>query len=95
LTYSVPVSTGETIVHCKNYHLSWRELYILRPKTWLDDNILSTISDAITLLKRKMDDSVSPLSSSFLVFSQRETINSKAQRECTQKKMQKNLKLLL
>jgi hypothetical protein len=42
-----------------------------------------------------MDDSVSPLSSSFLAFSQRETINSKAQRECTQKKMQKNLKLLL
>ncbi|KAL9342978.1 hypothetical protein Peur_063409 [Populus x canadensis] len=47
-----------TIVHCKNYHLSRRELYSLRPKTWLDDNVLSTISDAITLVKRKMEDSV-------------------------------------
>jgi hypothetical protein len=95
LTYSVFVSASETIVHCKNYHLSRRELYSLRPQILLDDNILSTISDAMTLVKTKMDDSVSPLSSSFLVFSQRETINSKAQRECTQKKMQKNLKLLL
>eukprot|EP00258_Populus_trichocarpa_P028820 XP_024444839.1 uncharacterized protein LOC18106845 [Populus trichocarpa] len=49
---------SETIVHCKNYHLSRRELYSLRPKTWLDDNVLSTISDAITLVKRKMEDSV-------------------------------------
>ncbi|KAL9342975.1 hypothetical protein Peur_063406 [Populus x canadensis] len=49
---------SETIVHCKNYHLSRRELYSLRPKTWLDDNVLSTISDAINLVKRKMEDSV-------------------------------------
>ncbi|KAJ6859928.1 hypothetical protein NC651_036297 [Populus alba x Populus x berolinensis] len=58
LTYSVPVSASETIVHCKNYHLSRREPYSLRPKTWLDDNVLSTISDAISLVKRKMEDSV-------------------------------------
>ncbi|XP_034925356.1 putative ubiquitin-like-specific protease 1B [Populus alba] len=49
---------SETIVHCKNYHLSRRELYSLRPKAWLDDNVISTISDAITLVKRKMEDSV-------------------------------------
>ncbi|KAH8484560.1 hypothetical protein H0E87_028868, partial [Populus deltoides] len=49
---------SETIVHCKNYHLSRRELYSLRPQTWLDDNVLSTISDAMTLVKRKMEDSV-------------------------------------
>ncbi|KAJ6865984.1 hypothetical protein NC652_037497 [Populus alba x Populus x berolinensis] len=52
------LSESETIVQCKNYHLSRRELYSLRPETWLDDNVLSTISDAMTLVKRKMDDSV-------------------------------------
>jgi hypothetical protein len=41
-----------------------------------------------------MEDSVNPLSSSFLVFSQRETINSKAQRECTQKKNAKKLEII-
>ncbi|XP_011043584.1 PREDICTED: ubiquitin-like-specific protease 1 isoform X1 [Populus euphratica] len=49
---------SETIVQCKNYHLSRRELYSLRPETWLDDNVLSTISDAMTLVRRKMEDSV-------------------------------------
>nr|TKR66335.1 hypothetical protein D5086_0000312480 [Populus alba] len=52
------LSESETIVQCKNYHLSRRELYSLRPETWLDDNVLSTISDAMTLVKRKMEDSV-------------------------------------
>ncbi|KAJ6865964.1 hypothetical protein NC652_037480 [Populus alba x Populus x berolinensis] len=51
-------SESETIVQCKNYHLSRKELYSLRPETWLDDNVLSTISDAMTLVKRKMEDSV-------------------------------------
>ena len=54
----MPVSASETIVQCKNYHLFRRELYSLRPETWLDDNVLSTISDAMTLVKRKMEDSV-------------------------------------
>eukprot|EP00258_Populus_trichocarpa_P015711 XP_006372791.2 zinc finger BED domain-containing protein DAYSLEEPER isoform X1 [Populus trichocarpa] len=52
------LSESETIVQCKNYHLSRRELYSLRPETWLDDNVLSTISDAMTLVKRKIEDSV-------------------------------------
>ncbi|KAJ6865961.1 hypothetical protein NC652_037477 [Populus alba x Populus x berolinensis] len=52
------LSESETIVQCKNYHLSRKELYSLRPETWLDDNVLSTISDAMTLVKRKMEDSV-------------------------------------
>ncbi|KAJ6865952.1 hypothetical protein NC652_037469 [Populus alba x Populus x berolinensis] len=52
------LSESETIVQCKNYHLSRKELYSLRPETWLDDNVISTISDAMTLVKRKMEDSV-------------------------------------
>ncbi|KAG6742429.1 hypothetical protein POTOM_053300 [Populus tomentosa] len=52
------LSESETIVQCNNYHLSRKELYSLRPETWLDDNVLSTISDAMTLVKRKMEDSV-------------------------------------
>ena len=58
MTYFVPVSASETIVQCKNYHLFRRELYSLRPETWLDDNVISTISDDMTSVQRKMEDSV-------------------------------------
>ncbi|KAG6741312.1 hypothetical protein POTOM_054545 [Populus tomentosa] len=52
------LSESETIVQCKNYHLSRRELYSLRPETWLDDIVLSTISDAMTSVQKKMEGSV-------------------------------------
>ncbi|KAJ6859919.1 hypothetical protein NC651_036289 [Populus alba x Populus x berolinensis] len=52
------LSGSETIVQCKNYHLSRKELYSLRPETWLDDIVLSTISDAMTSVQRKMEGSV-------------------------------------
>ncbi|KAJ6859936.1 hypothetical protein NC651_036302 [Populus alba x Populus x berolinensis] len=51
------LSESETIVQCKNYHLSRRELYSLRPETWLDDIVLSTVSDAMTSVQRKMEGS--------------------------------------
>uniref|UniRef100_A0A6N2LE74 Ubiquitin-like protease family profile domain-containing protein n=1 Tax=Salix viminalis TaxID=40686 RepID=A0A6N2LE74_SALVM len=54
LTYSIPVSASEIVVQCKNYYLTRGELRSLRPRTWLDDNVLSTMSDAVTLVKKKM-----------------------------------------
>ncbi|KAJ6859977.1 hypothetical protein NC651_036336 [Populus alba x Populus x berolinensis] len=51
------LSESETIVQCKNYHLSRKELYSLKPETWLDDIVLSTISDAMTSVQRKMEGS--------------------------------------
>lgn len=45
---------SEIVVQCKNYYLTRGELRSLRPRTWLDDNVLSTMSDAVTLVKKKM-----------------------------------------
>ncbi|KAJ6370507.1 hypothetical protein OIU76_028733 [Salix suchowensis] len=45
---------SEIVVQCKNYYLTRGELRSLRPQTWLDDNVLSTMSDAVTLVKKKM-----------------------------------------
>ncbi|XP_011043587.1 PREDICTED: uncharacterized protein LOC105139005 isoform X4 [Populus euphratica] len=59
-TVSKPTSPEDLklIQYVFDSSLGERELYSLRPETWLDDNVLSTISDAMTLVRRKMEDSV-------------------------------------
>nr|XP_034887266.1 zinc finger BED domain-containing protein RICESLEEPER 1-like [Populus alba] len=44
---------SEIVVHCNHNYLTWSQLRTLRPQTWLDDNVISVMSDALTLAERR------------------------------------------
>ncbi|KAJ6865981.1 hypothetical protein NC652_037494 [Populus alba x Populus x berolinensis] len=44
---------NEIVVHCNHNYLTRSQLLTLRPRTCLDDNVISVMSDALTLAERR------------------------------------------
>jgi hypothetical protein len=44
---------SEIVVHCNHNYLTRSQLRTLRPQTCLDDNVISVMSDALTLAERR------------------------------------------
>ncbi|KAF9663186.1 hypothetical protein SADUNF_Sadunf17G0012100 [Salix dunnii] len=51
--FNSSLDESEIVVHCNHNYLTRSELCTLRPQTCLDDNIISIMSDALTLAERK------------------------------------------
>ncbi|KAB5515707.1 hypothetical protein DKX38_026355 [Salix brachista] len=51
--FNSSLDESEIVVHCNRNHLTRSELCTLRPQTCLDDNVISIMSDALTLAERK------------------------------------------